>query len=233
MIKAAVYTGSRNLYPDMVVAAKSLIINSDADKIYFLIEDDDFPFDIPSCIETINISDQKYFKPGGPNMKSPYTYFAMMRAALCYVFPDIDTILSLDVDTIVDKDISDIWSLPLGDDYYFSASREDMRSYYELLYTNTGVALYNLKKLRDGKAQEVIDVLNTSRFNWVEQDVFNYLCQGRILDMPSCYNVNDWTDKTNDKRILHYAGFKEWQNFPGYVKYQNIPFSDIVGRANA
>lgn len=34
-------------------------------------------------------------------MVSRYTYLAMMRAALAKVFPNIDTILSLDVDTIV------------------------------------------------------------------------------------------------------------------------------------
>ena len=44
MIKAAVYTGTRNLYKQMVVAVKSLIRNSDVDKIYLLIEDDEFPY---------------------------------------------------------------------------------------------------------------------------------------------------------------------------------------------
>lgn len=225
MIKAAVYTGSRNLYPAMVTAAKSLLANSDVDKIYLLIEDDEIPYDIPECVETINVSEQKFFQEDGPNMKSGYTYLAMMRAALAYVFPDLDVILSLDVDTIVDKDISDLWSLPL-DDYYFAAAKEEHRSYEGLFYTNTGVALYNLKKLRDGKADEVIFALNHQRFTWVEQDAFNYLCQGRILEMPSRYNVNTWTAPTEEKRILHYAGISMdvWQTFPEYLKYRDLPF---------
>lgn len=224
--KTAVYSGSRNLYPDMVTSAKSLLINSDVEQIIFLVEDDSFPFELPNCIRTINVSHQTFFKKESPNMKSGYTYFAMMRAALCFIFPNLDRILSLDTDTIVDRDISDIWELSI-DDCYFAASKETERSYMDLLYTNTGVALYNLKKLRDGKADEVIEVLNRTRFQWVEQDVFNYLCQGRIYDMPSCYNVNYWTEPTEDERIIHYAGLKEYRAFPEYQKYQGIPFADI------
>ena len=42
-IKAAVYTGTKNLYKAMVPAVKSLVCNSDVDKIYLFIEDDKFP----------------------------------------------------------------------------------------------------------------------------------------------------------------------------------------------
>lgn len=225
-MKAAVYSGSRNLYPDMVTSAKSLLIHSDVDHIYFLTEDDEFPFVLPDCFTTINVSKQTFFQENGPNMQSRYTYFALMRAALAYVFADLDRILSLDADTVVNGDISGLWDLPI-EDCYFAASKEDHRSYEGLLYTNMGVTLFNLKKLRDGKAEEVIKVLNSRRYTWVEQDVFNYLCQGRIYQMPSMYNVNTWTDKTDDQRILHYAGIKEWQEYAPYQKYQGIPFADI------
>lgn len=227
MTKIAVYTGSRNLYPDMVTSVKSLLINSDVYKVYLLIEDDEFPFCLPDCVETVNVSEQKYFKEGGPNMNSRYTYLAMMRAALAYEFPDLDRILSLDVDTIIDGDISGIWDIPL-DDCYFAASKEQHRCYEGLLYTNMGVTLFNLEMLRNShKVDEVIEVLNRRKYTWVEQDVFNYLCQGRIAEMPSMYNANTWTDPTEDKRIVHYAGIKDYQGFALYQKYQGIPFSDI------
>lgn len=225
-MKVAVYTGSRNLYVDMATAVKSLLLNSDVDIVYFLIEDDTFPFKLPECVKTINVSNQTFFPADGPNMKSQYTYFAMMRATLCHLFPEIDKILSLDVDTIVDKDISNIWDIDLGDNY-FAASKEAHRSYEGLLYTNIGVTLYNLKELRNGKADEVIETLNRRRYTYVEQDVFNYLCQGRILELSSSYNVNNWTAPTEDKKIIHYAGIKKYQGFPEYLKYQGIPFSDI------
>ena len=45
-MKYAVYFGSREIYWDMATSAKSLLINSDVDKIFFLIEDDEFPYEI-------------------------------------------------------------------------------------------------------------------------------------------------------------------------------------------
>ena len=39
-MRAAVYSGTRNVYQDMLTSAKSLLIYSNVDKIYFLIEDD-------------------------------------------------------------------------------------------------------------------------------------------------------------------------------------------------
>jgi hypothetical protein len=55
-MKAAVYCGTRNLYPDMITAAKSLLLHSDVDKIYFLTEDDNFPLILPPKTKNINIS---------------------------------------------------------------------------------------------------------------------------------------------------------------------------------
>lgn len=224
----AVYTASRNLYPDLLPAVKSLFINSDVDKVFFLIEDDSFPCWLPDKIECINVSNQTFFDKDGPNMNSRFTYLAMMRATLAKLFPDIDRILSLDVDTIVDKYIgSDLWKLPI-ENYYFSASKEPFRTDYEkLFYTNIGVTMYNLDKLRDGKVDEVIAELNKKRYSFLEQDVFNYLCQGYILDMPSCYNANDWTMPTYDKKIVHYAGIKDWNKEPLVEKYRAITWDRI------
>ena len=95
------------------------------------------------------------------------------------------------------------------------------------MYTNAGVTLFNLKKLRDGKAQEVIDVLNTKKFRYVDQDVFNYLCQGRIYDLPSDYNDNDWTVRPNKMKIKHYAGVQKWQHMYYVEKYRVIPWSAV------
>ena len=38
-MKAAVYAGTRNVYEDMIPSMKSLLIHSDVNKVYFLIED--------------------------------------------------------------------------------------------------------------------------------------------------------------------------------------------------
>ena len=54
-MRAAVYCGTRNLYKNMVIAAKSLLIHSNVEKIYFLTEDDSFPLILPPKTENINI----------------------------------------------------------------------------------------------------------------------------------------------------------------------------------
>lgn len=227
-MKVAAYCGTRNLYPHMEVAIKSLLCNSDVDKVYILAEDDKLPYKFPKEVEVLNVSDQEYFKPESPNMTSNFSYMALMRAALPLVFPQHDKILSLDVDTIVRRDISDLWEIPL-DGYYFASCRETHRSYDDYLYCNHGVVMFNLKALRNsGKADEVIDVLNRCRFRWVDQDVLNYLCQGRIKNLPSEYNVNDWTERPNVVRIMHYAGIKEWYNKPAYLEYKAIPWETIL-----
>ena len=91
-MKAAVYSGTRNLYSDMVTAAKSLLHNSDVDKVYFLIEDDKFPEYLPPQIETVNVSDQPYFKKSSPNYCNGWTYMVLMKAAMHRIFPNLDRI---------------------------------------------------------------------------------------------------------------------------------------------
>ena len=228
--RVAVYTGSRNLYSDMLPAIKSMLMNGKPDLIYLLIEDDKFPYWLPSNVKTINVSGQKYFPKDSANMKSKFTYLAMMRAALAKVLPeDIDMVLSLDCDTIIHGSLDELWDLDL-DGYYFSASEEPGRSEYEdCLYTNTGVALYNLKMLREtGKVDEVIEELNRKHYPWVEQDVFNFLCQGGILPMPSKYNANNFTYPTDEIVIKHYAGYSCWNAEADVQKYRSYGWNYIT-----
>lgn len=222
-MKYAAYCGTKNIYGDMEMSAKSLAMHSDVDKIFFIGEGD-FPDGLPDYVECIDVSGQTFFKPDGPNMNSQYTYMTMMRAALCHVLP-VDKVLSLDADTVCLKDASGIWDIDVSG-YYFSAAIEPHRSFGGLIYTNAGVTLFNLEKLRDGKADEVIDVLNTQRFCWVEQDAMNYLCQGRIVPMLGDYNANDWVNYY-DPIILHFAGKNDWRGHPEAQKYRNMAWSEV------
>jgi lipopolysaccharide biosynthesis glycosyltransferase len=219
--KIAVYTATRNLYDLLIPAYSSLLCNSSVDKIYLLIEDDEFPYLFPynDMFEVINVSNQQFFRQDGPNMNSRFTYMAMMRAALCHVLPEwYDKVLSLDVDTIVNKNIDAIWDLPV-EECYFAASKETHKSHDHFFYANVGVCLHNLEKMRDGKADEIIKYLNEHEITFLEQDCMNYMCQGSICEMPSCYNVNTWTENTGDWRIIHYAGIKDWADKELVKKY--------------
>lgn len=222
-MKAACYCGTRNLYEDMVPSVKSLLLHSDVDKVYLLIEDDAFPYELPSCVECINVSGQTWFRHDGPNYQSRWTYMVLMRAALHRVFPNLDKVLSLDVDTIVAKDISDIWNLPV-DDYWLAAAKEPFKSAaYRKLYVNCGVMLMNLKKLRgDGKGDELINALNTTKYDYNEQDCIAQLCQGGILELSSDYNANNFTVPTVTPKIMHFAALQNWQKQPLVEEYRKV-----------
>lgn len=231
-MRHAAYCGTREIYDDMEMSAKSLVANGGIDKVHFLIEDEAFPRPLPEIVTCHDVSGQTFFPQGGPNMGSHYTYMAMMRIALCHVLPSVDKVLSLDADTIITSDLSEMWEWPM-DDCYLAATPEWSRSEHGLQYCNFGVVLYNLDKMRDGKADECIEVLNRRRYPWVEQDVGSYLCQGRIFEMPSEFNSNWWTDKGQGRRraaIVHYAGIKrsDWHRKPLARRYQKMTWDEVM-----
>ena len=232
MEKHALYSGSANLYGDMQTACKSLIANSDVDKVWILTEGG-FDYWLPDICEVVDVSGQTYFPNDSPNMGSPFSYLSLMRTALALMpeLSHIGRILSLDVDTVCCKSVSEIWDMPI-DDCYFSASREDASCFKNMLYCNTGVTLYNLEKLRDGKAREVVDCLNWRRYPNIEQDVFSFLCQGHIHDMPSEYNCTRFTPATNTVRIAHFAGFKTevWRKEPIVEQYRKMSWDRVLGQ---
>ena len=218
MKKVAAYCMTRNLYDISVASIKSLLINSDVETVYLIIEDDEFPTPLPRT-KVINMADQKFFTPGGINYNTHWTYMALMRAALPKILKEAQ-VLSLDVDTIIDGDISELWELPLKD-YYLAAGIEPHKSINGKRYFNVGVTMYNLSKLRkDKKCDEIIEALNTKPYSFLEQDAFNELCEGKILEMNPKYNVHQWSRHIVDTPVInHYAGFRDWRQFSGYQKY--------------
>jgi len=92
----------------------------------------------------------------------------LIRAAYTKIFPDLDRILTIDVDTIVNENMSELWDLNL-DNYYLAAVEEVIVTKREGSYINMGVAMLNLKKIRDEhKDDELIHNLNTFWYRWNE-----------------------------------------------------------------
>ena len=235
MDRLAVYTGTRNIYHDMVVSAKSLLLHNGADRVVFLIEDDAFPEKLPPCVTTMNVSNQTFFSPDGPNYKCRWSYMVMMRMALAYIFPDQHRILTLDHDTIVRKPIDCIWNLDL-DGYYFAAVEEKHITIRQHPYFNFGVLLHNLDKLRDGTADEIIHNLNTVRHTFCEQDVGNQYCKRFILELPQEYNVmqTNINDVRNENiAIRHYAARNAILGmYEDYSNTNKLSWADVLEEKN-
>ena len=212
--KIAVYHATRNKYHDMYAAMKSLILNSNVEKVYLLIEDDEFPYEVPDKVECINAAGQEYILPTSPNYNCCWTWMVMLRAAFPKIFPQHDVVLSLDIDTIVVRNIDDVWDTDLTDAYYAAAVEAKSSEFYGRVNTNMGVCLLNLAKLReDGMDDRILHELNTVQHSFTEQDVFNEFCQGHIAELSSDYNASAYTKHAVEEKIVHFAGFKQ-NDFP-------------------
>ena len=226
-MRAAAYSGTRNIYKQMLTSAKSLLMHSNVEKIYFLIEDDEFPYELPEEIECINISKQTYFPHNGPNFRNVLSYMVLVRAAYTKIFPHLDRILSIDMDTIVNENVSDLWDLDLTD-YYLAGVEEVEVSKREGSYINMGVAMMNLKKMREEhKDDELIHNLNTFWYRWCEQDAINQLFRGHILILPNDYNACWQSGPPKHEKITHFAGIYDLKHFPHFDYYEKIPVNEL------
>ena len=208
--KCACYCLTRNIYHKVVPSMNSLLANSDVERVYLVIEDDDVGFALPDRVECVNASRQRFFYPYGPNYNCRWTYMVMMRTAMCHIFPNLDRVLTLDADTLVQADISALWDTPIGNAYVAAAFEPERSRAYRSDYYNMGVALWNLSKLRDGKADQIIRTLNRTQYTYCEQDCVNELCRGYIAELSPEYNASKYTSLERGARIRHFAAESQW-----------------------
>ena len=226
--RVAVYSGTRNVYNHIITSMKSLLYHTRMDTVYVLAEDDSIGDGLPDCVKVINVSGQDYFRTDGPNYDTPWTYMILMRAAYPFLLPE-DVVLSLDIDTIVQEDISPLFDIDLTGQYF--AGVHEVTHQENEQYCNFGVILMNLKQLRDGKAKQIIDAMNTTKWDYPEQTAFNTLCQGKIRTIPNNYNATPYsrlTGKTERESIIHYAGIKYWACFPEVIRYNNMKWNEVI-----
>lgn len=213
-MKTAVYSGTRNLYPDMVTAAKTLVKHSSVEKIYFLIEDDKFPEKLPPIIETINVSGQQFFPKRCANIRTQFSYMSLLRVCYTKILPEsVDRVLQLDVDTIVTDNIDELWDVDLEGKWY-AAVLEDLSSYkpFGPAYYNIGVAMFNLAQIREDFADDLmIYTLNTQKMPYIDQDVWNMYWHKKAVQIPGRFNESRVTHISENPAIVHYAGVKNWQ----------------------
>lgn len=234
--RIVVYASTRNQYDKMETAAKSLLLNNVIDKVYFLTEDEEYPNELPSCIETINVEPivENYFCKDGPNFDSMWTYMTLMRLTVFDLLKQHKRALYLDTDTLVMSDISDLFEMDLSDYYYagvidknisilniivLRSNDQDAETTpyhlipripykYDANYYNAGVLVCNLTALRDGKGREMIQMVNTEPLFFKDQDTINLACRGKILTLPSIYNAGPSTQNTTSQKILHLSKAK-------------------------
>lgn len=235
MMRTVCYFLTRNIYRNVLPSLKSLLKNGNVDRVWLMIEDDDIGFDLPDKVVTMNITRWRdaLLDPAGPNYGRRWTYMALMKVALSKInlYWTYDRALTLDADTIVTGDISGIWDIDISD-CYLAAARE---WYWSRIYNrdciNGGVIMWNLKKMRDGMDDRLIDILNKKAFKFCDQDAISELCEGRIRIMDSAYNFTKWTDPPmTEPKIIHFAAYKEKFFEQEIVKqYQAMDWEEVFG----
>lgn len=178
---------------------------------------------------------------------------AYYRLSLPSLLPNIDKILYLDVDIIVNKDLFELYKTNINN-YYLAGiknphgylCKDSNFDYAKFLgidsidqYINSGVTLFNLKKMReDNLEQKFIDFITAKQkageaIPLHDQDTLNAVCYNHIYHLPckynlmlhyavksvedfdnnkwlsQCYNRDEWLEAFNDPVIIHYSSWKK------------------------
>ena len=206
------YAATRNLYPYLQGAIRSLLDHNEVTKLYIFAEDDELPYEIPCDHKIINVSGQKYFKPDGPNMNSIFTYMAMMR--ICA--PELiraNKVIWLDVDTIVCDSLEPLWDIDMtGKWIAWCPERFNNYRPYGPMYYNIGVCVMNLAQMRkDNVTKIAVDLLNTEKFWCTDQCVMNRITPNdKMVEIDIRYNESFCCGYTDNPAIVHYAGVRRW-----------------------
>jgi len=211
--KVIVYPASRAFYVDVFSAVNSAIQNAGVDEIVLMIQDDQFPFELPENVRTINVSTQPWFAEGFPNYRNEYAYICLVRVALAKLFPDLDRILSLDADTIITRDITELWDLNMNQHYVAGVPELNITARLQRPYINAGMMFFNLDKIREDHIDDrMIKMLNSTWLQWLEQDCINECCYPGLLTLGSEYNCSRFSAWTDWPKIIHYAYTPDWRD---------------------
>lgn len=232
MRKAAVWACTRNLYDVMVASAKSLMRNVAMDAVYFLTEDDELPPELaegmPDTVHVINVSEQPWFDPDGPNYKCHWTHMSLMRLALPWILPEEERILYLDVDTITFFPCPELWDIDL-EGKALGMVREPGRCRDPFVYYNAGVML--IDQARFGEVcGDLINTVNHRRLTFPDQDAINLRCQELIHELPPTYNSCMCTGQPMYSRIVHYAAERDYRYERPFQEHLKMKWSDLHAR---
>lgn len=188
-------------------------------------------------LDADKVRQQMHFKDGFYKVQVFYRLF------LAELLPnDIEKVLFLDGDIVVRHSLKELWETDLSgvalgacQDAAEGRIEQFNRLGYsaQLGYFNAGVLLINLKYWRNHHLQqEFLDFVNENpeKIRLNDQDILNYICRERKIEVPLKYNVQSdylfkpqylyfdaWKhrDELIEARqapvVLHYSGDRPWE----------------------
>ncbi len=184
----------------------------------------------------------------GINLIPGITVSSMFRLLICDYLQEYEKCLYIDSDVVVLEDISELYTIPLGENYIAGIRDNGVQHDFEKLgnyaktigidsmhgYVNSGVLVMNLSAIRsDGLKEKFLSQIK-EKYEYLDQDILNKCCRGRIKQLPLKYNLfrkfyqrvfklqgTDFSDEEIKEAqeapvILHYAErLKPWVNIRG------------------
>lgn len=206
---------TRNYYKYLYTWLYAYTRNNYYRNLYLFIEDDELNLPFIN-IEYININKLKCLNSKGVNYNTGYSKASLIRLYLSSLLKE-DKVLYLDMDLIVKDNIDELWDIDLSN--YYIAGVIDEGAKTNLMtpnipvdknhYINSGVVLFNLKKIReDNKQKDLDNYVNNNKLYYPDQDTLNVIFKNNILFLDNKYNSSIFTKESPNFKIYHWAGNK-------------------------
>jgi lipopolysaccharide biosynthesis glycosyltransferase len=197
-------------------------------------------------IEFINVSE--YFQNRNNNIGglSVETYF---RLLIPYILNSFEKVLYLDCDIICLGDISDLFKYDINNSLLacsrdFELIRKKWKHHTDRIgaknnecYFNGGVILFNNKYfLNEYSFDNILKLIYSHRYDFLDQDILNVLCEGRVYLLPMEWNLmsngfyrkiprkykEEYLTAQKNPKIIHFVWDKPWRN--GYISKRSEYF---------
>ena len=191
------------------------------------------------------------------------TYYRLLIPDL---IPEYDKVIYSDVDVIFRMDLSQLYQSDLAGyllaatkDLGLNLSKEGKEYIVSTLgliqgnYLQAGFIIMNNALMRKDKKEKQLKALAKQKYKHQDQDILNIACQGKVLYLPPCYNMTNYSYNYmlhdydlvetlyTDEEIrfalshgnIHYNGQKPWKgycvNFDIWWEYyRKSPFFDAM-----
>jgi lipopolysaccharide biosynthesis glycosyltransferase/GT2 family glycosyltransferase len=169
--------------------------------------------------------------PSTKNVDNRFTKYTLYRLLIPSTINE-DRLLYIDADAIVNGDLSEFYNMDLGENLFAGCIDTGIQQVHlnatgltkTDVYINAGVALWNLKAIRELNLEETwIREINNKYYPCHDQDLINMTGRYHIVPVDPKYNVSLSTSlkvKYEDVKIMHYAGKKPWNT-------KEVPFYSI------
>lgn len=203
---------------------------------------------LKSIIKSFNTNSDITFLTANDDFASPklnHSQAYYFRLQLPKLLKNIDKIIYADIDVVFKQDLIELDNINMGNNLLYGVKdglnqSRPWKRYHKKTnpkyivkqgeYINAGILLVNLKAIREEDLYKEFIALTGEKLRYRDQDMLNYICQGRIKFLPLKYNFTprathkykrmqrenlitpkEITEAETSPVILHFINCNPWQ----------------------